>query len=174
MHTHTHTHTRPRLTQQAALVAAQGVRVPTIAISPWINKGIVEHAPTKSNAPTPSSQVHHVTSVLLGGVSVTLTAPQPVRSMEHHQCLQRSSESLDGRTSSRSEMVSESAGVLPLLMPSSSSRALCVAVRPPHYAAWAAPFDHLWASRTTPPSTPRTWTRRWRSPSSGPLRSAAS
>jgi phospholipase C len=33
-----------------------GVRVPTIAVSPWIAKGTVVHTPTGSQAPTPTSQ----------------------------------------------------------------------------------------------------------------------
>jgi phospholipase C len=33
-----------------------GVRIPTVVISPWINKGLVIHEPTGVQAPTPTSQ----------------------------------------------------------------------------------------------------------------------
>ena len=55
-----------------------GVRIPTVAISPWIAKGTVVHAPTGVQAPQPTSQFEH-TSIIstankIFGIADSMTA----------------------------------------------------------------------------------------------------
>jgi phospholipase C len=40
-----------------------GIRIPTVAISPWIRKGTVVHDPSPAESPTPTSKFDHTSTL---------------------------------------------------------------------------------------------------------------